>query len=728
MDDLFESNSSDSKSVDYTELAHKLFYRARVLLRRFWWILPLAIAMGVTYKAVEGYFSEPYYESTSEMIVNGRIALPENDVYSEERDNFFGTQIELMSSDLVRARAFERVRLTHPDIHQAYVDTPAYAEWGSKSVSFSADIKEETNIFELSAETPHPEFTQLYLNAMMEEFISRRSEMRAKTSEKTFDILMSEAEALEAEIDAGEDAIVDFQKNNNIVFIQEQGSSAGAYLSELKRRLAELKTESRALEGIVDADAVDGLLMDQMQSADEGALKNTVIAAVGTAEDNQTYLTSSEQLDIYRAQLEEFSIYLRPKHPKIINLKSEIERTENQLVILRRQALERIRERKQVVESRIVNLNQEIEIWEATALENGQLMAEFERLQSRLARSKINYENNQSSLRQIDQNQNLQLETISVLQEARSPRISGSSMKQRFIQGTLYGIVLSGGILFLIGAMDNRILSASDLGSHFEEPLLGAIPFEKTAEGDEESMLLEKGDSRYVFAEACRNLRTSVFFLGKDGFRPSTFAITSAVPNEGKSTLSANLSIALSFSRSKVLLVDTDLRRGRLHKLFKLKPEKGLADVLEGDATLDQAIQKTSYEYLDFISIGDYPEQPGELLLSDRMEQLIEEAKSKYDFVVFDTAPILATDDTSGFAGKVDSLLFTIRCSFTQIRQIKPAMSRIRERGVKISGLILNRVDVSQPGYHYYRYSEYYSDSKSKRTEKEKKVATSSAS
>ncbi|MEM1221491.1 MAG: polysaccharide biosynthesis tyrosine autokinase [Verrucomicrobiota bacterium] len=726
MDDLFERGSdNDAKSVDYTELAHHLYYRARVVLRRYWWIIPLAISIGVTYKALEGFFTEPYYESSAEMIVNGRIALPENEVYSEERDNFFGTQLELMTSDLVRARAFERVRLTQPEIHNAFVQTLAYEKKGNKSVSFSTEVKEETNIFELGCEAPNPDYAQAYLNAMMEEFISRRTEMRSKTSEKTFDILLAEAKALEEEIDAAEDAIVEFQKNNNIVFIQEQGSSAGAYLSDLKRRLAELKTENRALDSIVDTKAVEGLLMDPTTNQN-GVLRNTVLAAAGSAEDNQNYLTSKEQLAVYKAQLEEFSIYLRPKHPKIINLKSEIERTENQLVILRRQALERIKEHKFVVENRIINLNQEIEIWEATALENGQLLAEFERLQSRLARSKVNYENNQSSLRQIDQNKNLQLETISVLQEARSPRVSGSSMKQRFVQGTLYGIVLSGGILFMIGAMDNRILSSSDLGTHFEEPLLGAIPFETTVEGNDESMLLEKGDSRYVFAEACRNLRTSVFFLGSEHFKPSTFAVTSAIPNEGKSTVSANLSIALSFSRSKVLLIDADLRRGRLHKLFNLKPEKGLTDILEGEVKIKSAIQKTPYEYLDFISIGDYPEHPGELLMSERMEELIENVKAEYDFVIFDTAPILATDDTSGLAGKVDALLFTIRCSFTQIRQIKPAMQRIRDRNVNISGLILNQVDINQPGYHYYQYSEYYSDSKSNRQDKNKKVATSS--
>ena len=413
-----------------------------------------------------------------------------------------------------------------------------------------------------------------------------------------------------------------------------------------------------------------------------------------------------------KADLEEFSFYLKPKHPKIITLKDQVERAANQLKILRRQAFERIGERKQVVDSLIKNLNQEIEIWEGTALENGQLIAEFERLQSRLGRSQAAYARNQESLRAIDTDQNLQQETISVLEDARPARPYGRGTLMGLVQGAVIGGFLAGGILFLLASLDNRILSASELSVQFSEQLLGAIPYEANHGGDADSILLRKDDDRYVFAEACRNMRTSVFFMGDDGVKPSVFAVTSAIPSEGKSTVSANLAVALSFSHSKVLLIDADLRRGRLHKLFDLNARRGLTGILEGELSLDEAVQQTTYDHLDFVSIGGHPDHPAELLLSDSMPKLIAEAREKYDFIIFDTAPILATDDTTSFAGQMDALLFTIRCAHTQIRQVKPAMARLRERNITISGLILNYVDTSQPGYYYYRYSEYYTDPK----------------
>jgi capsular exopolysaccharide synthesis family protein len=717
MDDLFQDDEN-TKKVDYAELLQQLFYRAKIILRRHWWVIPSAIALGISFKAIVGFLEEPFYKSTSQMIVSGRIALPENDVYAEERDNFFGTQIELMLSEQVQARAVERVRLMDPDLHEALTATEAYQADGLGSLYVDADVKRDTSIFVLKAYAPHAEYTQAYLDAVMEEYINRRVEMRSKTSERTYDAILAQLKVLETEVDAGEDAIVEFQQRNNIVFIKEQGSAAGAYLAELKRELAELNTESRLLFSIQNEDSEDqGLLLDQLQGA-EGALSTAGgVFGGGSAEDTKKYLLSKEQLQLLHAQLEEFSIYLKPKHPKIIGLKNQIERTENQLDIQRGQALERIRERQLVVENRIKNLNLEIAIWEKSALENGRLIAEFERLQSRLTRSKEAYARNQDSLRAIDSNQNLQQDTVAILVNARTPRPAGVGLVRQFTMGALYGIVLAGGVLFVLGALDNRILTANELSAQFSDPLVGAIPFEVSNNGDAHSVLLRKNDDRYVFAEACRNLRTSVFFMGDEHVKPSTFAVTSAVPSEGKSTVSANLAVALSFAHSKVLLVDADLRRGRLHHLLKLNRENGLSDVLKGTLTFDSVIQSSSYEHLDFVSIGGYPDHPAELLMGARMDAFIREAKERYDFVVFDTAPILATDDTSGFAGKMDAVLFTIRCAYTQVRQIKPAMARLRERNVDISGLILNYVDTTQPGYYYYRYSEYYTDSKNHDTE-----------
>lgn len=727
MDDLFDDQGGGkAKSVDYGELCGRLVYRAKVVLRRYWWILPLAVGIGIGVKVLELQTKEPYFASSGEMIVSGRISLPEEDVYAEEGDNFFGTQIELMRGGQVKSKAVDQVKLEHPDVYEAFTETEAYKENGLRSIKLTAEVKRDTSIFVLTAHTPHPEFSRRYLNAVMDSYTAFRRNMREETSEKSYRAVAEQSRQLEKEIDEREEAIVEFQKKNNMGFIQEQGSAAGNYLAELKRDLAELRTEQRVLDAVVrEKGSLDGLIDDGTEAVpggggdggngDGGNLEEVgderVLEAIAGTEDSEQYLETMERLEKLRLELSEFSIYLKPKHPKIINLKNEIERTENQLEIRRDQLVERFRERRRAVKNRIGNLEKEVDVWEKTALDNSRLLAEFERLESRLERSKEAYERNQESLRAIESTQNLEQESISVLQRAEGSRSAGPSMNRALLEGALFGGVLGGGLLFLIGALDNRIFTMEDAQARFDEPILGAIPFEAGRKRTTDSILLGENDERYVFAEACRNLRTSVFFMGDAEARPRVFAITSAIPSEGKSTVAANLSIALSFARSKVLLIDGDLRRGRLHNVFNTSRENGLSDVLEGEARLVDAIRGTGYANMDFLPVGFSVGQPGELFMLESMDQLIAEARELYDFVIFDSAPILAADDTTNFVGKVDRVFFTVRCGYTRAREVTAALGRLHDRQVGVGGLILNCLDVSQPGYYYYQYSEYYASS-----------------
>ena len=192
------------------------------------------------------------------------------------------------------------------------------------------------------------------------------------------------------------------------------------------------------------------------------------------------------------------------------------------------------------------------------------------------------------------------------------------------------------------------------------------------------------------------------------GKRPKTFIITSAVPTEGKSTLSSNLAITFAFTSSKTLLVDADLRRGRLFQRFNLSNDCGMSDLLEHSASVDEVIQKTDYENLDFISCGRYPDRPGELLLSEGVDPVLTVLQERYDYIIFDSAPVLATDDTTSFATKVDGVLFAVRSSHTQARQVRSSLERLRMLGAHVSGFVLNCVDTR--GADYYYYNKYQSD------------------
>jgi capsular exopolysaccharide synthesis family protein len=261
-------------------------------------------------------------------------------------------------------------------------------------------------------------------------------------------------------------------------------------------------------------------------------------------------------------------------------------------------------------------------------------------------------------------------------------------------------------ILFSVLSMQGQV---SDESIPNTAPVSGAVESDSSMDPSQISLLdddweLQVGDRivSQVLEAGDEPLLLSV--------NPSIFVIISATPSEGKSTVSAILAVALSFAHSRVLLVDADRRRGRLDHLCKLNRDNGLAGILEGKIALKKAVQPSRCEHLDFITIGSYPDHPAELLMSKVLDALIKEAQEKYDFVIFDAAPLLANDDTTSFVGKMDAVLFTIRCAHTQVRQVKPAMARLLDRNINISGLMLNYVDTSQPGCYYYPYSEYYTD------------------
>jgi polysaccharide biosynthesis transport protein len=219
---------------------------------------------------------------------------------------------------------------------------------------------------------------------------------------------------------------------------------------------------------------------------------------------------------------------------------------------------------------------------------------------------------------------------------------------------------------------------------------------------------LQPDDARHVFAESYRNVRSSIFFMPYQGPRPKTFLVTSAVPNEGKSTVSANLAITMALSGAKTLLIDCDLRRGALRETFGISSRIGFSEVLKNEVNWKEVVVPTSVPSLFILPRGKTLSQPSEHLLRDSTDKLLKEIYSHYDYIVIDSSPILAADDTTSLAPKIDATLFVVRLSYTSARLTRKALELLYSRQVNVPGVILNFVDTSLPEYYYYQYSEYY--------------------
>ena len=668
-------------------------YRYSLLLKKYWWLPVLLLSASLLVQGVRYFLGEPLYVSTGRMMVSPRIMTGEAAVYTEELSNYFGTQVSLMQSEAIKSRATASVESAHPDLKGILPDLVVQQE-------------PKASIFILKVTSPDPKYSQLFADACMSEFLEFKREMRGETSQKTVDAVAKQLAELEKAISGLDQKIFLFKQENNIVFLQEQGNYVGTYLVDLNKQLAELKKEGQLLELM----SIDQTLERQMQNSPETPVKKEEMSGASLVEGPQSeYIQTKRQLQRARARLEQLGKYLRPKHPKILGLKDEITRNERKLEIVRQQSQESVTEKRQAIQLQITNLEKLVAESETKALDVGRKMAEYEKMKSERERQQQLYDRLLGTVQNVNVSQDVSQFDVNILERA-TPALS---IKPGFVRslaiGLGVGLILSGGFLFLLDRFNDRVSTVVELCEHFTEPIYGQVP-QETSDADGRLPLLTPQDTRHVYAESFRNIRSSLRFVGGEAKRKNrVILVTSPTPGDGKSTTTANLALTLSFATDeKVLLIDGDLRRGGLHRLFGLEGEPGLAEVLGGQAEWRKVIQPTPYKNLSFISAGEPAGHPGELFFSAACEALLDELRSEYETIVIDTAPVLAVDDTPSLAPKADGTLIIYRAGRTSCRLMRNSFEALYSRNAKVLGIIFNGVDPKQPEYGYYKYTEYY--------------------
>ena len=627
------------------------------------------------------------------MMLAGKLNIAQGAVYSEDSQNFYGTQIQLMQSTEVKRSAEALVRSTHPEMQPIPVEVTVVQ-------------RPRTSIFELSAIGSTPDYTQAYLNAVMQKYVDFKKGMREDQGKFVITGITEQLIQTEKDLRTAEDEMLEFQKQNNIGFITEEGNSAAAFLVKLNRDYAGMKTEYDLLN-LLDLDQnLDRAQnkMDGLSSGETTEEKGMPFSDVGPEAD---YLKAKQQVQLLKAERDTLAKDLRPKHPKILKLNDEVTKEERLIELYRQDTLERLETRRKSIGKQMENLQSNIKEWEAKALDLSQRLAQFNRVKGKVDRLKTLYDRLTNNLKEIDVSQVVDSgdQSVSVMEAATMPTSVRPGLIKSLLLGLAFGALAGIGILFLLDRIDDRMASFGEFQHHFSENVLGQIPKEKTKG---KVSLLQPEDTRHIFAESYRNVRSSLFFMPYDGPRPKTFLITSAVPNEGKSTISANLAITFALSGARTLLIDADLRRGALREAFGIPSKIGFAEVLKQEVNWREVVVPTTYPNLFLLPRGRTFSQPSEHLLRDSTDTLLKEMYHQYDYILIDSSPVLAADDTTSLAPKIDATLFVVRLSYTSARLTKKGLELLYSRQVNVPGVLLNFVDTSLPEYYYYQYSEYY--------------------
>jgi len=733
-------------------------HRTFNLLRTRWWVLALGICLAAGVEIYHLRHTPPSYFSIGRMIVGAKMSVPNASAYSEELNNFLGTQVGLLQSDVVSNRAIVRLKSEKPALRPA-------------PVSLEVTVSPKTSIFNLKAVSGDPDYAAAFLQSVMEEYVVLKKEMLRDASDTTKTGLQQVLAQLSADQKSTKEELIKYGDTNREVYVQEQGNGAAGYLANLTRQVADLKSELQLLKTLTLDENVERMvglaqqplapqggsqtgggqgLAQQAQAQQNLAQQTLTQPAAGTpqaggsnpantrpnqagpqpvstspnplANDAQSkdqgqasmvgseaeYLKAKQQILLMKAQRDDLGKYLRPKHPKIIALNEDIDKMEKLLDIFRGQTKEQLEDREHTLEVQIANMEADIKVWEVKTVEISKKMADYQEIKERIQRLQNISDSLFASENTVDLERQISPESVSILEPATAGALAAPPFVHRAAIAAIVGLALAVAVLLFLDRLDDRPHSFSEMQDLFDETVLGQIPHVRVKDKKTGIPILKEDDDRHAFAEAYRNLRSSILLQNSTEKQPRIILVTSPIPGDGKSITAANLAVMLARSGARVLLVDADLRRGRIHKQFDVPAAPGLAEVLTQQQAWPSVVAQNSVPNLFILPRGTVPRHPGELFVNSIKQQFLKEAGGKYDFIVLDTPPIMAADDVSNLAPHVDGVLMVIRANYTSGRVARAALDLLYLRKANVLGIVFNGVRSHGGDYYYYKYKDYY--------------------
>jgi len=367
----------------------------------------------------------------------------------------------------------------------------------------------------------------------------------------------------------------------------------------------------------------------------------------------------------------------REKHPKMISL---------------REQLKDINEKIDVETSRLLK-------FETT---------EYRALKTELKSNQNLYESILASAKEKGVSGELNVKNSRIIDPAIPPQIPHRPKKALSIVISIFFSLICGAVCaFFVECMDSTVRTAEDVRLYVKLPFLGYIPaIGKNVKKNEYVLCHEAPESRS--AESYRTLLASILFASPEDNPFKAILITSALPNEGKSYVAANLAIIFSQKNERVILLDFNMRRPVLHKAFNVSQDAGLSSYLTGKVNLTAVIKPTSIENLSLISCEAFLSNPRELFALESMRLLFKGLASRFDRIVVDSSALLACSDAALLANIVDGVILVAKSGSTHLQEINEAKENISAAKGNIIGVVINDIDIEKSDRHYYHY--HYGD------------------
>ncbi|MGO8764085.1 MAG: polysaccharide biosynthesis tyrosine autokinase [Limisphaerales bacterium] len=670
-----------------------------LFLRKFWWIPLITVVIGAGVTVLKFRTTPPEFVSNASMWETEKLNLPGGADFTEDESSFFGTLTTVLQSGPVRQMALER--LANEGTNMIVTDKNG----NPIPVQINVYQQPKADVFAIQAISANPGFTPVYLNALMSAYLDFKKNVRKEVSGNTLAEISAQVTQLEQQMNSDQTVLAEYEKTNDFVVLEQENQVAGSYLAKLKTQLADYQLQNKLL----DAVALEKSSPRISEVNATNSLIDQLLNGGGSSSPASAIQSVDQQIASLKFQRSKLSKYLRPEHPKIVELTEQIDQAQNLADTFRKQNQDDIATARQALQIRIDSVKESIAEWEARVNSDSARIAEADSLKANISRNQSLFDRLSGMLQNVDITRNIDQETLAILQPASGASRSYQQFRSSLSMSIFVGLAAGLAIVFLIAMRDDRFGSLVEVTERFGDNVVGQVPEVPELYNKAPLALLESNDEQHMYVESYRNIRSALLFFAVNGARPKLLLVTSAVPSEGKSTIASNLACTMALGGSRVLLVDADLRKGRLHNILGLQSQPGLSELLFNLNEPEKYIQASPIQNLSFIARGATRRNPGDLFLNPAFEGLLGRFREQYDCVIIDSSPVFAADDTTTLAPKVDGTLFVVRSHFSQAKVVKEALELLCQRQANILGLILNRTDSTDRSYHYYKYSEYHS-------------------
>jgi capsular exopolysaccharide synthesis family protein len=696
---------------------------AAMLLRRRWVILPvfLAVILGTLVYTVR---QPKVYQAVCTIIIESAAprvldAQQVQDVVESgaggwvSRD-YYETQYKILTSRAVATRVSERLGLASNlrFLGLESVKDPAEQERlrsaadavGAVQRRLRVEPIKDSRVVRLVVEDGDPELAAVIANAFADAYVTESLAVRSTTTQNASVWLEQQLADLEVKLETSGRALFEFKERNDIVSTswEDRQSMVSQRLTTINEALVRAKVERAQLQA--RAEAIDNVLA-AMKRGETGSLESLpgVTASVTVQALKAKYYEA-------RAECSGLATKYLEDHPALLACTERVELSRANLEREIRNMVDSARQHYEEVRLTEKNLQA---LYDGTKTDAFGLN-QYEREYVELKRA---YDNNQrlydvvlKRLKDAGLSGMLEMSNVRILDRARpSMAPVRPSVRRNLVAAVMMGILAGVALALLVEALDNTVRTPP----HVEAlglPFLGVLPRVEPEEGAPIDLVVHT-DPKSPVAECCRSIRTNILFMSPE--RPvRTLLVTSSGPEEGKTTTALDIAITMAEGGSRVLLVDGDMRRPRVHKALDLPNGSGLSALVLGETRLEEVVRTTRVPNLFAVTCGAIPPKPAELLQTHAFARLLAQMARDYDRVVIDSPPVSAVSDATIISTQVDGTILVVKASRTTRQQLRHSFRVLADVNARVLGAVLNHVDVSAHQYagYYYAYGYVYGE------------------